>query len=145
MANLSVEEPYALMRARTGLWEPWAGNCPGPPGLTAASGSKSVDTSDAEETARLMRRQRAVLRRLSLSTFLPFIFELWAQPPYFARNTTTLARMGWRTRAAVSLEFTYSRGQLRVAAGRPRAQPVRSDPTSGIGEFEESIEQYRRR
>jgi hypothetical protein len=23
MANLSVEEPYALMRARTGLWEPW--------------------------------------------------------------------------------------------------------------------------
>ena len=35
MANLSVEEPYALMRARTGLWEPWAGNCPGPPGLVA--------------------------------------------------------------------------------------------------------------
>jgi hypothetical protein len=32
MANLSIEEPYALMRARTGLWEPWAGNCPGPPG-----------------------------------------------------------------------------------------------------------------
>ena len=23
MANLSAEEPYALMRARTGLWEPW--------------------------------------------------------------------------------------------------------------------------
>ena len=35
MANLSIEEPYALMRARTGLWEPWAGNCPGPPGRTA--------------------------------------------------------------------------------------------------------------
>jgi hypothetical protein len=33
MANLSVEEPYALMRARTDLWEPWVGNCPGPPGL----------------------------------------------------------------------------------------------------------------
>ena len=32
MANLSVEEPYALMRARTGLWEPWVGNDPGPPG-----------------------------------------------------------------------------------------------------------------
>jgi hypothetical protein len=23
MANLSVEEPDALMRARPGLWEPW--------------------------------------------------------------------------------------------------------------------------
>ena len=23
MAKLSVEEPYALMRARTDLWEPW--------------------------------------------------------------------------------------------------------------------------
>ncbi len=31
-ANLLVEEPYALMRARTGLWEPQAGNGPGPPG-----------------------------------------------------------------------------------------------------------------
>ena len=31
MANLLVEEPYALMRARTGLWEPWVGNYPGPP------------------------------------------------------------------------------------------------------------------
>lgn len=30
--NLSVDEPNALMRARMGLWEPWAGNCPGPPG-----------------------------------------------------------------------------------------------------------------
>ena len=26
------EEPDALMRARPDLWEPWAGNCPGPPG-----------------------------------------------------------------------------------------------------------------
>ena len=33
MANLSVEEPDALMCARPGLWEPWAGNCPGLPGL----------------------------------------------------------------------------------------------------------------
>ena len=32
MANLSVEEPDALMCARPDLWEPWAGNCPGPPG-----------------------------------------------------------------------------------------------------------------
>lgn len=27
-----TEEPYALVRASTGLWEPWAGNRPGPPG-----------------------------------------------------------------------------------------------------------------
>jgi hypothetical protein len=26
------EEPYALMRARTGLWERGAGNSPSPPG-----------------------------------------------------------------------------------------------------------------
>ena len=32
MAKLSVEEPDALMGARPDLWEPWAGNCPGPPG-----------------------------------------------------------------------------------------------------------------
>jgi hypothetical protein len=32
MAKLSVEEPDALMCARPDLWEPWAGNCPGPPG-----------------------------------------------------------------------------------------------------------------
>ena len=29
------EEPDALMRARTGLWEPWVGNDPGPPGPKA--------------------------------------------------------------------------------------------------------------
>jgi hypothetical protein len=40
MANLSVEEPYALMRARTGLWEPWAGNCPGPPGLISCASKR---------------------------------------------------------------------------------------------------------
>jgi len=34
MANLSVEEPYALVRARTDLWEPRGGNAPGPPGPT---------------------------------------------------------------------------------------------------------------
>jgi hypothetical protein len=35
MAKLLVEEPGALMRARPGLWEPWEGNDPGPPGPTA--------------------------------------------------------------------------------------------------------------
>jgi hypothetical protein len=34
MVNLLVEEPYALVRARTGLWEPWVGYDPGPPGPT---------------------------------------------------------------------------------------------------------------
>jgi len=33
MVNLPVEEPDALVRARPDLWEPWVGNCPGPPGL----------------------------------------------------------------------------------------------------------------
>ena len=32
MAKLLVEEPDALMRARPGLWEPWGGNDPEPPG-----------------------------------------------------------------------------------------------------------------
>jgi hypothetical protein len=32
MANPSSEEPDALMCARPVLWEPWAGNRPGPPG-----------------------------------------------------------------------------------------------------------------
>jgi hypothetical protein len=40
MANLSVDEPYALMRARTGLWEPWVGNCPGPPGHDISTGKR---------------------------------------------------------------------------------------------------------
>ena len=36
-ANLSAEEPYALMRARTGPWEPRVGNDPRPPGPTRAT------------------------------------------------------------------------------------------------------------
>jgi len=32
MANLSIEEPDALMRARPDLWEPWGSNAPRPPG-----------------------------------------------------------------------------------------------------------------
>ena len=36
MANLSVEEPDALMCARPDLWEPWVSNHPGPPGLRQA-------------------------------------------------------------------------------------------------------------
>jgi hypothetical protein len=32
MVNLLVEEPYALVRARTGLWEPRADDGPRPPG-----------------------------------------------------------------------------------------------------------------
>jgi len=37
MAKLLVEEPDALMRARPGLWEPWEGNDPGPPGPRAVA------------------------------------------------------------------------------------------------------------
>jgi len=37
VANLSVEEPDALMRARPGLWEPWVGNDPWPPGPQAVT------------------------------------------------------------------------------------------------------------
>ena len=33
-----LEEPYALMRASTDLWEPWAGNRPGPPGTRYPEG-----------------------------------------------------------------------------------------------------------
>ena len=42
MANPSLEEPYALMCARTGLWEPWVSNHPGPPGPNARSKSSSA-------------------------------------------------------------------------------------------------------
>ena len=32
MAKPSSDEPYAVMSARTGLWEAWVSNHPGPPG-----------------------------------------------------------------------------------------------------------------
>ena len=38
MTKLLVEEPDALMRARPGLWEPWGGNDPGPPGPRLVGG-----------------------------------------------------------------------------------------------------------
>jgi len=41
MANPSLEEPYALMCARTDLWEPWVSNHPGPPGPGAFHATKS--------------------------------------------------------------------------------------------------------
>ena len=50
MANPSLEEPYALMCARTGLWEPWVSDHPGPPGLQRrrleANSHRSVDRSE---------------------------------------------------------------------------------------------------
>jgi hypothetical protein len=33
---MMFEEPYALMRARTDLWEPRGSNLPGPPGQPEA-------------------------------------------------------------------------------------------------------------
>ena len=49
-ANLSAEEPYALMRARTGLWEPRVGNDPrrpGPESATSRAELHSVGPTDA--------------------------------------------------------------------------------------------------
>ncbi len=52
MVNLSVEEPDALVRARPGLWEPWVGNCPGPPGPPQVRLTKlSMGMSDDFEIA----------------------------------------------------------------------------------------------
>ena len=42
MANPSLEEPYALMWARTGLWEPWVRNHPRPPGPACRSRFSSM-------------------------------------------------------------------------------------------------------
>ena len=55
MANLSVEEPDALMCARPDLWEPWAGNCPGPPGPPQVGDLRldaEIDVTDARKQAR---------------------------------------------------------------------------------------------
>jgi hypothetical protein len=49
MVNLSVEEPYALMRARTALCEPWAGNCPGPPGHDFVPQKRCITTVDWQD------------------------------------------------------------------------------------------------
>ena len=45
MANPSLEEPYALMCARTGLWEPWVSNHPRPPGPALRSEIASIQSS----------------------------------------------------------------------------------------------------
>jgi hypothetical protein len=37
------------MRARTDLWEPWAGNRPGPPGLRQESLEKEDDEHDVSQ------------------------------------------------------------------------------------------------
>ena len=40
------EEPYALMRARTGLWGPWVGNDPGPPGPRLSTAAVALGRAD---------------------------------------------------------------------------------------------------
>jgi hypothetical protein len=47
MAKLLVEEPDALMRARPGLWEPWEGNDPGPPGPKRTTLSREAVADDS--------------------------------------------------------------------------------------------------
>ena len=47
MANLSIEEPYAVMPARTGLWEPRDGNDPGPPGPVVVGPQRSMLRSNS--------------------------------------------------------------------------------------------------
>jgi hypothetical protein len=62
MVNLSVEEPDALMCARPGLWEPWVGNCPGPPGPRHPNGDRfggrNFVDSLLKQNIKLMRRVR---------------------------------------------------------------------------------------
>jgi hypothetical protein len=53
MVNLLVEEPYALVRASTGLWEPRAGDGPRPPGAEA-----SWRISEAADSARGLGQNR---------------------------------------------------------------------------------------
>jgi hypothetical protein len=49
-----TEEPYALVRARTGLWEPWVGNRPGPPGpRRVGCSNRSCPPRAAEEARRV--------------------------------------------------------------------------------------------
>ena len=43
-----AEEPYALMRARADLWEPWGRNSPGPPGRVTELHA-SYDQQSGEE------------------------------------------------------------------------------------------------
>ncbi len=58
VVNLTVEEPDALMCARPDLWEPWAGNCPGPPGQT-------VESPPSSESAISLRQKPNQLRHAS--------------------------------------------------------------------------------
>ena len=56
MANLSAEEPDALVRARPGLWEPWVGNDPGPPGPRAVG--RGCQSASVSTFAAILHRSR---------------------------------------------------------------------------------------
>ena len=69
MANLSVEEPDALMCARPDLWEPWAGNCPGPPGpeqQRRAANTARIRACGAVVLERTANASRGALRESAL-------------------------------------------------------------------------------
>ncbi len=74
MANLSVEEPDALMCARPDLWEPRVGNDPGPPGPVRAGtfeeiGAEVSLTRQYDEFQSAFRI-RSILHRVCLRRFL---------------------------------------------------------------------------
>ncbi len=59
MAKPSSDEPYAVMSARTGLWEAWVSNHPGPPGhlylATCSFYTRTVRPVRATQSVKLAR------------------------------------------------------------------------------------------
>ena len=105
MAKLLVEEPDALMRARPGLWEPWGGNDPGPPGPPHRSGALSRDVKGwpstvgddrnaeqiQEEIARLKRVHKFGYEEYFGDSNLQHRIQKWLQGKHGADP------YGWRT------------------------------------------------
>ncbi len=80
MANLSVEEPDALMCARPDLWEPRVGNDPGPPGpkrVTTGNRIPTLMSNLRDSTKSLVRSCHAHEWHLDLAKpFQNIAFEL---------------------------------------------------------------------
>ena len=64
-ANVCCEEPYALMRARTDLWEPGASNRLGPPGRRPAAGGFAAPSGPSRTRSPEVRVHRAVSRGMA--------------------------------------------------------------------------------
>jgi hypothetical protein len=78
------------MRARTGLWEPWVGNDPGPPGPKPVNGSPGRVHS-AEACNRYAILQTSHIR-------LPVVVTFPNNPAYRSRNRPALNRLSAATR-----------------------------------------------